>query len=270
LCRRVRPKASEAQASLEREAAEREKAETRAGKQLERAQLQMAECLRPVNIEIHSIVFGWMAICRECKLPGYLDLYCVEHVPQPATPYIDLFVNTNPSTFAAIGRAPYAQLPPEDLTLLAADPGLRSRYCELAATVLLPPLQRLSAVFATKMHLHESIAPARLDSFLPGIGRDWASLLGTLSILYFQMGVYAGQFESLLGRWQQERFDLLQPDTPGLHFLLMYMNNEQIKNVAKKELELVGVSFGSRVVAGGLDYMKGGVGPAGGGKETET
>ena len=45
--------------------------------------------------------------------------------------------------FTAFGRAPYAQLPPEDLALLAADPALRARYCELAATVLLPPLRRL-------------------------------------------------------------------------------------------------------------------------------
>ena len=63
------------------------------------------------------------------------------------------------------------QLPPEDLALLAADPTPRSRYCELAVTVLLPPLRRLSLLFTTKTHLNESLAPARLDPLLPGIGR---------------------------------------------------------------------------------------------------
>ena len=97
---------------------------------------------------------------------------------------------TNPAMYAAIGRAPHAQLPPEDIALLAADATLRSRYCELVATVLLPPLRRLSLLFATKSHLNESLAPTRLDPALPGIGRGWTSLVGSLSLLYFQLHVY--------------------------------------------------------------------------------
>jgi hypothetical protein len=155
-------KASTAQGSLGREAAEREKAAAKAGKQLERVQLQMAEWVRPLNTNINIVGSGWFAIARECKLLGYLGLYSVEYVPQPATPYIELSANTNPAMFAAWGAAPYAQLPAEDLALLAADPDLRSRYCELAVTVLLPPLRRLSLLIPTKMHLNEGLAPARL------------------------------------------------------------------------------------------------------------
>ena len=65
------------------------------------------------------------------------------------------------------------------------------------------------------MHLNEGLAPARLDPVLPGIGRGWASLVGSLSVLYFQLGVYVGQFESLAARWEEERFNLLQRDSPG-------------------------------------------------------
>ena len=184
--------------------------------------------------------------------------------------YIELFNMTNPAMYAAIGRAPHAQLPPEDIALLAADATLCSRYCELAATVLLPPLRRLSLLFATKCHLNESIAPARLYSVLPGIGRGWAELAGTLSVLYHELYVYAGQFESLLARWSEERFDLLQPNTPGLHHILQLLMIEQIKDVSKKELQLVGVSSGMRVAAGGLAFMKGGADPAGDAKEAET
>jgi hypothetical protein len=43
-------RATEAQTSLEREAAEREKAEVKAGKQLERVHLQLAEFVYPVQI----------------------------------------------------------------------------------------------------------------------------------------------------------------------------------------------------------------------------
>jgi hypothetical protein len=42
-----------------------------------------------------------------------------------------------------------------------------------------------------------------------------------LANLYHQLSVYVGQFESLAARWEEERFDLLQPDTPGLHNILL-------------------------------------------------
>ena len=57
---------------------------------------------------------------------------------------------------SAVGRAPYAQLPPEDIALLDADPALRSRYCELALTVILPALRRMSKILGTTFHLHQS------------------------------------------------------------------------------------------------------------------
>jgi hypothetical protein len=43
---------------------------------------------------------------------------------------------TDPRRFAAISRAPYAALPPEDNASLAADPALRFRYCELARRLM--------------------------------------------------------------------------------------------------------------------------------------
>jgi hypothetical protein len=216
------------------------------------------------------LVQGWIAICRELGLLGYLQLYGCEFVPQPATPYIDLFVATNPAMWTAMARAPYAQLPPEDLALLAADPALRSRYCELAITVLLPPLRRLILLVSTKSHLNESLAPARLDALLPGIGRGWTYLLGTLTALFHQLAVYVGQFESLVVRWSEERFDLLQPDAPGLHLILMLLMIEQIKDVSKTEVQLVGASSGSRTVAGSLNFITGGAVPAGDNKGAET
>ena len=68
-------KASKAQASLELEAAEREKVEAKAGKQLERVQLQMSEWVRPLVTNNTFVQFGWLAIARECKLRGYLGLH---------------------------------------------------------------------------------------------------------------------------------------------------------------------------------------------------
>jgi hypothetical protein len=88
---------------------------------------------------------------------------------------------------------------------------------------------------------------------LPGIGRGRASLVGTLSLVFWQLGVYAGQFESVVERWKEEQFDLVL----GLLCL------EQIKDVGTKELELLGVSSGSRTAGGGHDYIQHGVVAAG-------
>jgi hypothetical protein len=46
------------------------------------------------------------------------------------------------------------------------------------------------------------------------------SFAGTLTSVYYMFRVYAAQFESLAGRWEEKRFDLLQPDSPGPHFIL--------------------------------------------------
>jgi hypothetical protein len=57
-------KVSDARASLEQEAAERDKAEAKAGKQLERVQLQMAEWVRPIVIDTQTVTFGWFSIAK--------------------------------------------------------------------------------------------------------------------------------------------------------------------------------------------------------------
>jgi hypothetical protein len=88
--------------------------------------------------------------------------------------------------------------------------------------------------------------------------------------MFYQLVTYAAQFESLAVRWKEEQFDLLQPDMPGLHIILMYMSVEQVKDVAAKEVQLLGVSSGSRSAAGSVDFMKDGAGVAGDGKEAET
>jgi hypothetical protein len=170
-----------------------------------------------------------------------------------------------PRNVRRLGRAPYAQLPPEDLALLGADPALRSRYCELAATVLLPPLRRLRQIFSAKSHLNESIAPARLDPSMPGIGRGCASLLGTLSAVYFQLGPYAAQFESLAARWQEELFDLLQPDAPGLHIILKSLVPEQIHDGAAAGRGLGRGPHGGGGGGAGLHERRGGPGGREGG-----
>jgi hypothetical protein len=97
---------------------------------------------------------------------------------------------------------------------------------------------------------------------LPGIGRDWTSYIGTVTALYYDVRVYAAQFESLVGRWEEERYDLLQPDSPGMYVVMMFLILEQMKDVGKKEVELVGMSSGSRTAAGGADFIKGGMAPA--------
>jgi hypothetical protein len=52
--------------------------------------------------------------------------------------------------------------------------------------------------------------------------------------------------------------------------ILVFLSAEQLKDVATKEVELVGASSGSRAAAGGLDFAKVGAGLAGDAKEADT
>ena len=56
--------ADRAQHEIVQEAADREKAEAKAGKQLERVQLQMAEWVRPIIMENQLVHFGWFNMAK--------------------------------------------------------------------------------------------------------------------------------------------------------------------------------------------------------------
>ena len=75
-----------------------------------------------------------------------------------------------------------------------------------------------------------------------------------MTVVYYDNQVRAAQFESLAARWEEERFDLLQPDWPSSHVVLMMLVNEMIRVVGAKEVELVGISSRSRAAAGGVDF----------------
>ena len=56
--------ADRAQHEIVQEAADREKAEAKAGKQLERVQLQMAEWVRPIAMQNAAVTFGWCNMAK--------------------------------------------------------------------------------------------------------------------------------------------------------------------------------------------------------------
>jgi hypothetical protein len=56
--------ANTTQHEIIQEAAERQRHEDKAGKQLERVQLQMAEWVQPLSFNNISIIRGWQAVCK--------------------------------------------------------------------------------------------------------------------------------------------------------------------------------------------------------------
>ena len=257
-------KSSDAQASLEREAAVREQAEAKAGKQLKRVQMQMADFVRPLVTDNNTFCYALSYVARELDLRAYLELYSIEFVAQPETPYVEMLNLTE--YFAAHGKNPLVKIPPEDIDMLAADPAKRQRWAELCEHVLIPPLRRMSVVLATKSHLSESTATDVLNGMMPGIGRDW-SFLGTTSNFFNGMQVYLGQFESLLVCWARGEWERLQPSAPSVHFgLQVLVVVHMLKAVSTKEGELIGVSTGSVMDMTKIVAAAGGVA----GRETET
>jgi hypothetical protein len=93
------------------------------------------------------------------------------------------------------------------------------------------------------MHLAELPKPDVLNNMMPGLGRDWTEIIGTLSNVYYRTAQYAMEWEAIAARWAADDHTLLQPAEPCWLTPLMYVGNMLKQTVAKKELELYGSSL---------------------------
>ena len=145
--------ANATQHQLIQEAAERQRAEDRAGKQLERVQMQNAELIYPVNTLAQTFSHAFNHALPECGLEGYMTSYAIEFVSPPTQPHATVWYTRNPKIIKACAASPFAfTLPPNDVARLAADPTKRARWVELATHTLLPALRELVPIIQTKVH----------------------------------------------------------------------------------------------------------------------
>jgi hypothetical protein len=90
------------------------------------------------------------------------------------------------------------------------------------------------------MHLAELEKPDVLNSLLPGLGRDWKEVLGTMPGVLYETAVYATGWEAVAARWAAGDHALLQPSEPSWCLPLLMAQNLLKMKVAKNELELCG------------------------------
>ena len=88
------------------------------------------------------------------------------------------------------------------------------------------------------MHLAELEKPDVLNSLLPGLGRDWKEVLGSMAPILYSMAGYATGGEAVAARWAAGDHALLQPSEPGWCLPLLMALNMLKTKVAKNELEL--------------------------------
>ena len=144
--------ANATQHELVQEAAERQRAEDRAGKQLERVQIQNAELVYPVGTLGGQFFRAFHRALLECGLEDYMATYAVEFVSPPAQPHATVENTGNPKVFKAVAASPFGgTLPPDDVARLVADPTKRARWVELATHTLLPVLRELVPIIQTKV-----------------------------------------------------------------------------------------------------------------------
>jgi hypothetical protein len=91
---------------------------------------------------------------------------------------------------------------------------------------------------APQMHLAELGPADELDAMLPGLGRSWASTLGSQSAIFGNIVVYARQWEAVAAAWARGDHALAQPVMPSWDIPLLYASGLLKKKVAAKELEL--------------------------------
>jgi hypothetical protein len=156
--------ANATQHQLIQEAAERQHAEDRAGKQLERVQIQNAELVYPVGTLANLFFRSFERVVLECGLEDYMTTFAIEFVSPPAQPHATVYNVGNPKTFKAVATSPFfCTLSPDDLARLAADPTKRARWVELATHTLLPVLRELVPIIQTKVRraTHCALSPQR-------------------------------------------------------------------------------------------------------------
>ena len=90
------------------------------------------------------------------------------------------------------------------------------------------------------MHLAELEKPDVLNSLLPGLGRDWKEVLGSMAPILYSMASYATGWEAVAARWAADDHALLQPAEPSWCLPLVMVQNLLKQKVAKNELELCG------------------------------
>ena len=144
--------ANATQHELIQEAAERQRAEDKAGKQLDRVQLQNSEFVYPMNSLLGEFFRAYDRAAFECGCESYSATYALEWISPPTQPYATVMNGGKPETFKAVAANPFPQtLPPPDLARLAAEPTRRARWEELVSHTFLPSLRQLLPILQTKV-----------------------------------------------------------------------------------------------------------------------
>jgi hypothetical protein len=237
-------KASEAQASLERDAAEREKAEAKAGLQLERVKDQMRLFVTPFFMDTlelyHAIVFA----ARELQLVDFLTFYGHEFAELAAAPHTEIWMGELQNVKNLIA-APFFRLSPTDIAVLTDDAAKCQRYTELVEYTWLPPLRRLRQIISIQYHLNEHIAWEEIAATMSDNVQlaKWKGAGTSAALIFTWTQLYCEHLESLLGRWAGGDHSLLQPTIASPGWLMLVQVCMLVrKKVATRELELTGMS----------------------------
>ena len=102
-------------------------------------------------------------------------------------------------------------------------------------------------------HLNDGIDLEQLDALMPrSIGVTWAVALGSpCSAILSQSCTYVRQLESVVVRWQNGDYSMLQPVTANPFFVASAIAVSVTKEAGRKELELLGQSSAARNATGG-------------------
>jgi hypothetical protein len=246
---RVSSNATKKQADLDREHAERDKEQMRAGKLLERVQLQLAEFVDPATISLTFAGVSWIHICIAVGLDECIAQWQLELIAPPGTPHAKMNHTANPKTWRAIAANPLYVLYDAEIEMLQGDAAKRQLYADLVEAMLLPALTPFCDIVATKSHLAPWFKPERLDKMLPGLGQSWAAKASLINV-FVDLVVWAKQFEAVLARMKAGDNSLVAPTMAFTLFPVLMTLPMMKAAVSKKELALLGASQGKNTAAG--------------------
>jgi hypothetical protein len=115
---------------------------------------------------------------------------------------------------------------------------------------LLPFVMR--AAGARQSHLNDGVGLERLEAALPqAFEITWSALLASSLTPLHQTTTYVRQLESVIGRWRDGDYSMLQPVAAYPFMPIAVTGFELKKETGRKELDLLGQSSGARAAAEG-------------------
>jgi hypothetical protein len=208
----------------------------------------MSDYIMPLVMTTASLEKMLLHLAIELDLPkltSHADSWEGMTASPPGDPNTVLWLESTKIQGSHKWKVGFGCLNPDDLARVEADPEMQRRWVETwqAAAPLLADVER---VINNVGHLREPVTLSDAVAHManaPHFGHSWADVfLDSTGVLASYVGGWVRDWCSVRRRWDEGRFEMLQPRQPSVWHLFYMAATAMRAACGKKELELQGAT----------------------------